>query len=89
MKVINPLKGQMPPMEDEFTPIGFYGLIRDIRVCVNMLDREWCDREARAWLIWQLESAVRALGYMAAGREILRAFDEAGDVYYAYKEEEQ
>ena len=86
MKVINPLKGQTPPREDEFVPIGFYGLIGDIRICVRMLESEWGDREARAWLVWQLASAVRALTHLAAGREILRAFNEAGDAYYAYRE---
>jgi len=86
MKVINSPQAQTPPREDEFVPIGFYGLIGDIRIWVRMLEREWCDREVRAYLIWQLESAVQALGYMAAGHEILRAFDKAGDVYYAYEE---
>ena len=89
MKVINPLKGQTPPGQDEFVPLAFYGLIGDIRVCVNMLDREWHDRKTRARMIWQLASAVRALAHLAEGREILRAFNDAGDVYYAYEEEER
>jgi hypothetical protein len=87
MQIINTPRGQTPPGDDEFVPVGFYGVIGDIRVCLNILDREWCDREARARLIGQIESAARALGCLAAGREVLRAFNESGDVYYAYEEE--